>query len=122
MSDHLVAGEPGREFATRERCFITEIFNDPRVPDVSLARCRVPPGVTTELHSLSVDEIYVIRAGRGCMRVGDGRPFPVKPGDAVTIPAGTAQCITNAGCSDLVFDCICRPRFTAAGYRPLESG
>ena len=122
MSEHLVAGEPGREFSTRERCFITEIFNDPRVPDVSLARCRVPAGVTTERHRLAVDELYVIRAGRGRMCLGDERPFDVKPGDAVQIPAGMAQCICNTGTCDLVFDCICRPRFTPSVYTPLEPG
>ncbi len=121
MSRHLVPGEPGREFSTRERCFITEILNDPQVPDVSLARCRVPAGVTTELHSLSVDEVYVIRCGHGRMHVGDAAPFCVKAGDAVSIPAGVAQCIANTGTSDLVFECLCRPRFTPASYTPLES-
>ena len=33
-----------REFATSERCFITELLNHPTRPDVSLARARVTPG------------------------------------------------------------------------------
>lgn len=109
----------GAEFATRERCHITELLNDDQVPGVSLARCRVEPGVTTELHRLDVAEYYVVEAGHGLMRVGDEH-FPVGPGDRVAIPAGSPQCIRNDGDGDLVFLCLCQPRFSAAGYEPLE--
>lgn len=108
------------EFRTRERCYITELLNDPAVPQASLARCRVPPGVTTELHRLSVDEWYVVGEGRGRMEVGDEPPFDVAPGDAVAIPAGSAQRIENRGDTDLVFQCLCLPRFTPECYEPLE--
>lgn len=108
------------EILTRERCYITELLNDEGVPQVSLARCRVPPGVTTELHSLSVAEWYVIGSGCGRMTVGDRAPFDVGPGDSVAIPAHTAQCIENSGAEDLVFQCICVPRFEPGCYAPLE--
>ncbi len=108
------------EFETRERCFITELINDPRVQDVSLAICRVEPGVTTELHALSVLEWYTIERGEGRMHVGDREPFPVGPGDVVHIPAGAAQQIANTGSEDLLFKCICVPRFTPECYTPLE--
>lgn len=108
------------EFATSERCFITELLGHPSQPDVSLARARVLPGVTTQLHALDVEEIYVIEAGSGLMEVNGDR-FPVVPGDSVLIPAGISQRITNDGTTDLVFLCLCRPRFQPEGYVNLES-
>ena len=99
---------------------ITERLNDPAVPDVSLAQSRVEPGVTTELHKLTVAEWYVIGSGRGLMEVGDDPAFEVAPGDSVEIPAGVPQRITNTGDEDLVFQCICIPRFTPDAYTALE--
>jgi len=58
------------EFWTRERCFIREIVNTQDIQDFSLAETRVQPGVTTELHKLSVNEWYIILAGEGQMEVG----------------------------------------------------
>lgn len=121
MHDLLIpASDDTGETLTRERCHVRELLNHADVPDVSLARCRVEPGVTTERHRLGVDEWYVIERGRGRMRLGDAPPFEVAAGDGVAIPAGTAQCIENAGEVDLVFLCICRPRFTQATYEALE--
>lgn len=108
------------EFATSERCFITELLNHPSQPDVSLARARVAPGVVTQLHALDVEETYVIEMGSGMMMVGDER-FRVGMGDSVRIPAGTAQCIENDGAADLVFLCLCQPRFRPEGYVDLET-
>ena len=109
-----------QELWTRERCFITELLNDAGQPEVSIARARVEPGVTTELHALSVDEWYVIEAGQGLMRIGDREPFPVAPGDTVKIPKHSAQQITSSGGDDLVFLCVCVPRFWRESYTPLE--
>ena len=105
---------------TTERCWITELLNDPATPDVSLARTRVEPGVTTELHKLSVLEWYVIEDGQGLMRVGDQEPFPVGPGDSVRIPVDCEQQITNTGASDLLFLCVCVPRFEVQSYTACE--
>lgn len=108
------------EFATGERCFITELLGHPSQPDVSLARARVLPGVTTQLHALDVEEIYVIETGSGIMEV-NGDQFRVVPGDSVLIPLGAAQRIENDGTTDLVFLCLCRPRFRPEGYVDLEA-
>ncbi|MBT8107730.1 MAG: cupin domain-containing protein [Gammaproteobacteria bacterium] len=108
------------EVWTRERCFVTELVNGPEWPEFSLARCRVEPGITTELHVLSVHEIYVIERGQGLMQVGDGAPFEVAPGSTVTIPQQTPQCITNTGDDDLVFLCVCAPRFLKEHYTSVE--
>ena len=108
------------ETYTRERCYIRELINSPDIPDFSLADCRVEPGVTTELHRLDVREWYVIVAGRGLMELGDAPAYEVGPGDTVSIPRGMPQRISNIGEGDLEFQCICMPRFSAAGYTPLE--
>lgn len=108
------------EFFTDERCYITELLNDATVPQTSLARSRVTPGVTTELHRLTVDEWYVIGKGAGLMEVAGNEPFAVGPGDVVAIPAGVSQRITNTGSSDLILQCLCLPRFTPECYESLE--
>ena len=110
---------PGEEVWTVERCYITELVNTASQPEVSLARTRVEPGVTTQLHQLSVHEWYVIESGHGLMRVGDEAPYPVGPGDTVTIPKHAAQQITNAGHEDLRFLCICTPKFSQECYTSL---
>ncbi len=116
----LTPGGDLREFGTSERCFITELLNHPTRPDVSLARARVTPGVVTELHALDVEETYVIEMGSGMMEVGGNR-FRVSPGDSVRIPRGMAQRIENDGAADLVFLCLCHPRFRPEGYASLEA-
>jgi len=120
MDDVTVRTGDSREFRTRERCHITELINDPQTGEFSLAEARVEPGVTTELHWLEVAEWYVIRRGVGRIEVG-GKPWlDVAPGDFVAIPAGISQRIENTGRDDLVFQCICLPRFTPERYVSLE--
>lgn len=108
------------EVWTSERCFITELINDSCWPEFSLARCRVEPGVTTQLHALSVHEFYVIERGEGLMRIGDREPFPVGPGATISIPKNVSQSIENSGDVDLVFNCLCSPRFMPDCYTSLE--
>lgn len=115
----LIAKQDRAEFWTAERCFIAELLNDASMPEASLARARVEPGVTTALHSLDVEETYVIETGEGLMQVGETR-FPVTVGDSVRIAAGLPQRITNTGQGDLVFLCLCRPRFRPEGYTDLD--
>jgi mannose-6-phosphate isomerase-like protein (cupin superfamily) len=119
MNDHLIRANAIPEFPTRERVHITERLNDPAAPALSLADARVESGVTTELHSLDVDEWYVIQLGTGLMEVGGGSPFEVGPGDTVVIPAGTSQRISNTGNGDLRFQCICVPQFRPDSYVAL---
>jgi mannose-6-phosphate isomerase-like protein (cupin superfamily) len=121
MKNPLFPANASNEFLTRERCYITELFNVPEEARLSLARCRVTPGVTTELHCLAVDEWYYIEQGTGRMEVGDGQPFIVGPGDTVAIDRGVAQRIHNSGDIDLVFQCLCVPRFAVEHYQPLEA-
>ena len=108
------------EFWTTERCYISELVNDAAWPEFSIARTRVEPGITTQLHALSVHEVYVIESGTGLMTVGDEAPFSVAAGDIVAIPKQVPQRIKNTGTSDLSFLCVCTPRFSQECYTSLE--
>lgn len=120
MSDPVFRAGGDEEIWTSERCYIRERINAASVPGFSLADTRVEPGVTTELHSLSVDEWYCITQGSGLMEVDGGQGIEVGPGDTVEIPAGASQRISNTGDIDLLFQCVCVPRFTPDCYKSLE--
>lgn len=109
------------EFATDERCFIVETHNRPEDDGCSIVRARVAPGVTTERHALAATiERYVILDGEGRVEIGSAPAMVVRPLDVVTIPADTAQRITNTGTSDLTFLCVCTPRFRPESYRVVD--
>jgi len=111
-----------QEVPTSERCFIYETWNEESDRAVSVARARVEPGVTTQLHALDgIEERYLIVEGSGRVEVAGGAALPVEPGDLAFIPAGASQRITNSGDVDLVFYCICTPPFVPEAYIDLES-
>jgi len=113
--------KPEAEFATPERCHIVEMLNLPECGDCSIARARVQAGVTTQLHLLrGVAERYVIIQGEGEVEIGGRMLGKVAPMDVVHIKPGASQRITNTLKTDLVFLCICTPRFTPECYEPLE--
>lgn len=115
-----MSGKSKPEVYTSERCYITEIINADAWPEFSIARCRVTPGVTTQHHALAVHEVYVIESGTGRMHLGDDPAFDVAAGSTVSIPRGVAQNISNTGTDDLVFTCVCAPRFSQNCYTSLE--
>ncbi len=118
----IIHFDAGSEYWFGERCYINELANGPEDPDVSIARARVEPGVTTAWHSLSaVTERYVIQSGSGSVEVGQLAPQQVGAGDVVIIPPGCRQRISNNGGEDLVFLAICSPRFTPDAYVDLET-
>ena len=113
--------DPGAEYYTPERCYIVEISNTPEDPEVSIARARVEPGVTTRWHRVvATTERYVIVEGRGRVEVGNLPPHDVGAGDVTIIPASCRQRITNIGHGDLVFLAICTPRFRPEAYEDLD--
>jgi mannose-6-phosphate isomerase-like protein (cupin superfamily) len=108
------------EFFIEEGVFILENLNTPADPQVSIARARLPEGHQTRWHYLiGTTERYLIAAGRGRVEIGDLPPTEVSPGDVVLIPPGVRQRIENIGSGDLVFFCVCSPRFQAAHYREV---
>lgn len=97
-----------------------EISNSPDDPDVSIARVRVEPGVTTRWHRLlGTTERYIILEGNGLMELGDLPPEEVVAGDVVLIPSRYRQRISNIGSEDLIFLAICNPRFSSDVYEEI---
>lgn len=114
MKPKIVKAGSLKEYSTSERCSIIENYSDEAV---SVARARVRPGATTVSHHLKDEtEIYIVTRGHGKVNIGNLEPTEVAVGDVVVIPAGTSQKITNIGKTDLVFYCICTPRFTSECY------
>jgi mannose-6-phosphate isomerase-like protein (cupin superfamily) len=114
--------DEGEEFLTPERCWILENWNSQDDPALSISRARVEIGVTTQLHLLrDVDERYLVVRGIGEVAVGENLLAPVKPGDVVVIPRNVAQQIRNTGEENLVFYCVCSPRFSPECYENLEA-
>ena len=111
---------PETEIYLEEGCYIVELHNTGTDTDCSIARARVEPGMMTELHCLrGIVERYVMVAGRGEVEINGQAPAAVAPLDVVTIPAGVSQRIRNTGDIDLVFLCVCTPRFETEKYMQL---
>lgn len=121
MIPPILRAHPDVEVLTEERCHILELSNSEDDPELSIARARVEPGVTTRWHRVfDTLERYVILDGAGRMEVGDLPPQEVQAGDVVLIPPSVRQRITNVGTSDLVFLAICVPRFRREAYEDAE--
>jgi mannose-6-phosphate isomerase-like protein (cupin superfamily) len=113
--------QPQTEFYTDEGCHIVELLNAADDAGCSIARARVLPGVTTRLHCLrGTIERYVILQGEGRVEVAQAPPTAVRALDVVVIPAGAPQRIENTGAADLVFLCICTPRFEQRNYADAD--
>jgi mannose-6-phosphate isomerase-like protein (cupin superfamily) len=121
MKEAIRSIDPGAEFYTSEKCYITELSNTPDDAEASIARARVAPGVTTRWHRLiGIAERYVILDGRGRVEVGGLPPQDVKASDVVLIPPSCPQRITNLGPGDLAFLAICTPRFRQDAYEDID--
>ena len=119
MKPMIIKASNLKETAKYERCSVAENYHSDKV---SVARATVKTGVTTVAHHLkNVEEIYLITSGQGIVEVGDLPPTGVAAGDVVVIPPGVSQKITNTGKNDLVFTCICTPRFIAQCYVDEET-
>ncbi len=114
LKPKIVKANSLKETSTSERALIAENYS---TEGISIAQARIKPGITTMAHHLDgVNEIYLITSGKGQVDVGDIKPTEVTKGDLVVIPAGASQRISNIGKTDLVFYCICTPKFTAECY------
>lgn len=121
MKEGIRRFDPAAEFDTEERCSIIELCNIPEDPDVSIARARLAPGLTTRWHRLvDTTERYVILEGRGRVEVGALPAQDVGAGDVVLIPPACRQRIRNLGTEDLIFLAICTPRFRQERYEDIE--
>jgi mannose-6-phosphate isomerase-like protein (cupin superfamily) len=122
MKETVFPFDPHREILTPEGCHILELSNTTNDPAASIARARVAPGRTTRWHRVrKTVERYLILEGKGRAEVGSLPPREVNPGDVVLIPPDCRQRITNTGEQDLIFLCLCTPRFMPEAYEDLES-
>jgi len=122
MKEAITYMNLGDEFDTDEGCSIIELSNTPDDPEVSIARVRVEPGVTTRWHRLvGITERYVILEGTGRVEIGSLPPHEVHAGDVVRIPPSCRQRIANIGREDLIFLAICTPRFRQEAYEDMDS-
>ncbi len=118
---NILKGSRQAEYFTTERCYILELFNRPDDPAVSIAWARVELGMTTNRHRvIGTDERYVVLQGTGMLSIAMSEPQLVKPGDVAKIPGGAEQRIANVGDDDLIFLCVCTPRFEWRNYQLLE--
>jgi mannose-6-phosphate isomerase-like protein (cupin superfamily) len=78
----------------------------------SLAEATLPPGGATTAHyHPKAEELYLFRAGRGRLRVGD-EERDVQPGDCVVIPPGVVHKLWNSGDDELQLVCACSPAYS----------
>jgi mannose-6-phosphate isomerase-like protein (cupin superfamily) len=123
MKESIKAVNMAQEYYTEEKCHIVEISNDDSDPDLSVARARVEPGITTRWHRLlDTSERYIILSGKGRVEVGELPATEVSPGDVVNIPPLCPQRISNTGSEDLIFLAVCSPRFKPEAYQDIEDG
>ncbi len=109
--------DQNKEFYIDEGCHIIEILNKSSHPDISISQARVEPHSTTEIHYLKdTVEIYYILSGSGTAYIDD-QQIPVKSGDLIHIPKDINQYISNKSDVDLVFLCICTPRWKEEIYK-----
>ena len=121
MKQKIIRGDSLKEFWTPERCFISELWNQSDDEKVSIALAKVEEGIETQLHYLKgIDERYLIVSGKGRVEI-EGMPSTiVGKGDLVSIPSGKTQKIKNIGKTDLLFYCICTPKFVPSCYFNTE--
>lgn len=109
------------EFDTPEGCMIHESWNELADGAVSIAQATVSRGERTQLHRLlGVTERYLVISGEGIAQVGDQSEIAVWPGDVLYIGQGVPQRIQASSVDDLVFYCVCTPRFRPDCYEALE--
>lgn len=119
----ILHSDTDQEYFFEEGCYILELSNSADDPELSIARARVPEGVTTRRHRLmGITERYVIQQGQGKVEIGDADALQVSTGDVIIIPPGENQRIMNSGSGDLIFLALCTPRFVKSAYEDTQSG
>ena len=100
-------------FTTKDGSEIRELLahRNSAIRNQSLAEARVPVGGSTlEHYHEKAEEIYLITAGRGRMRI-ESETAEVKAGDAIAIPPGRKHKLWNTGAETLRLLCCCAPGY-----------
>jgi mannose-6-phosphate isomerase-like protein (cupin superfamily) len=78
----------------------------------SLAEASLPPGgATTEHFHPVAEELYLVTAGTGRLRI-NGEEREVREGDCVVIPPGARHKLWNTGDDVLRVVCACTPAYS----------
>jgi mannose-6-phosphate isomerase-like protein (cupin superfamily) len=121
MQAKILRHDAAKEYFFQEGCYINELSNHQGDSALSIARARVEPGITTQLHRLNRStERYCIISGKGQVEIEGLAVQSVSVGDVVIIPPGASQRITNTSDDDLVFLALCTPRFEPDDYHALD--
>jgi len=100
-------------FITKDGSEIRELLahRNSVIRNQSLAEARVPVGGSTQEHyHARTEEIYLITAGCGRMRI-EAEIADVKAGDAIAIPPGKKHKLWNTGSETLKLLCCCSPAY-----------
>ena len=101
-------------FITKDGSEIREWAGRVAAPAVnqSLAEASLPPGAATteHFHRLS-EELYLITAGTGRLRI-EAEEQPVRTGDCAVIPPGARHKLWNTGDDVLRVVCACSPAYS----------
>jgi mannose-6-phosphate isomerase-like protein (cupin superfamily) len=101
-------------FVTKDGSEIREWAGSVSAPAVnqSLAEASIPPGgATTEHYHRRTEELYLITAGSGRLRIG-AEERDVTVGDCAVIPPGERHKIVNTGNDVLRIVCACAPPYS----------
>lgn len=100
-------------FTTKDGSEIRELLahRNSAIRQQSLAEARVPVGGSTlEHYHARTEEIYLITAGTGRIRIGTERR-EVRVGDAIAIPPSLRHKLWNTGTEPLTLLCCCAPAY-----------
>jgi mannose-6-phosphate isomerase-like protein (cupin superfamily) len=101
-------------FITKDGSEIREWAGRAAAPAVnqSLAEATLAPGgATTEHFHRQSEELYLVTAGSGRLRV-DGEECEIATGDCVVIPPGARHKLWNTGDELLRIVCACSPAYS----------
>ncbi len=105
--------EDATPFTTLDGSTIRELAGRVSLParHQSLAEATVPAGGATVEHlHRETEELYLVTAGQGRMRL-EGEERDVRVGDCVVIPPGARHTIANTGDAPLRLLCCCAPPY-----------
>ena len=103
-------------FITKDGSEIRELlaYRNSSIRNQSLAEARLPVGTATQEHyHVKTEEIYLITAGQGRIRI-ETEYRDVQSGDAIAIPPGKKHKLWNTGQETLRLLCCCAPAYEHA--------
>ena len=119
---HVTAYADIDAFITKDGSEIREWAGPVSAPAVnqSLAEATIPPGGATTAHyHRRTEELYLVTAGRGRLRI-DNDERDVTVGDCALIPPGAEHKLWNTGDEPLRIVCACAPPYSDADTVLIE--